>query len=359
MDETKQMTFDFSLMKDSPALTDPSELDRLGFLPIRHPTLDVFFKKQEQSLWSAEEIYMVDDVRDWKQGLEKNPKQDEIAKRYLTYVMVFFYAADTLVASNLETHLSKVTMMEARFFYDLQKHVENVHNRAYSNMLDALLGRNMVNQVSDNLSTFQSVQNKIQWVKKWIDAKELPVQVSVVAFAIVESIFFSSLFAAIYRFKRGGKLHSLASFNYMIARDEKMHYDFACELYKMVESECRVPTEQFHAMLREAVQVDIAFHEEALNGETLGGFPLSDIILHDQHIANMLCRDMNYPKLYPQVHNTPFTWIETMNMDRKGNFFEVPITEYSHHLASSKKKVSFVSTDVPTRPPLLHLDEDF
>jgi ribonucleotide reductase beta subunit family protein with ferritin-like domain len=52
-----------------------------------------------------------------------------------------------------------------------------------------------------------------------------------VALAIVEGIFFSGSFCAIYRTNERGKLPGLAKADEFIARDEGIHVDFACLLY--------------------------------------------------------------------------------------------------------------------------------
>ncbi len=53
-----------------------------------------------------------------------------------------------------------------------------------------------------------------------------------VAFACVEGIFFSGSFCAIYWLKKRGLMPGLTFSNELISRDEGLHCDFACLLYR-------------------------------------------------------------------------------------------------------------------------------
>jgi ribonucleotide reductase beta subunit family protein with ferritin-like domain len=56
----------------------------------------------------------------------------------------------------------------------------------------------------------------------------------VVAFACVEGIFFSGSFCAIFWLKKRGLMPGLTFSNELISRDEGLHTDFACHMYKCV-----------------------------------------------------------------------------------------------------------------------------
>ena len=53
-----------------------------------------------------------------------------------------------------------------------------------------------------------------------------------VAFAAIEGIFFSGSFCAIFWLKKRGLMPGLTFSNELISRDEGLHCDFACLLYK-------------------------------------------------------------------------------------------------------------------------------
>ena len=57
-----------------------------------------------------------------------------------------------------------------------------------------------------------------------------------IAFAVVEGIFFSGSFCAIFWLKKRGLMPGLTFSNELISRDEGMHCDFACLLYSMLKN---------------------------------------------------------------------------------------------------------------------------
>jgi ribonucleoside-diphosphate reductase subunit M2 len=53
-----------------------------------------------------------------------------------------------------------------------------------------------------------------------------------IAFACVEGIFFSGSFCSIFWLKKRGLMPGLTFSNELISRDEGLHTDFACLLYR-------------------------------------------------------------------------------------------------------------------------------
>lgn len=58
---------------------------------------------------------------------------------------------------------------------------------------------------------------------------------------MVEGIFFSGSFCAIFWLKKRGLMPGLTFSNELISRDEGMHCEFACLLYSMLENKCALP----------------------------------------------------------------------------------------------------------------------
>ena len=68
--------------------------DRFVVYPIIHSDLWSEFKRQEASFWTAEEIDLTEDRRDWDRL-----KEDE--KHFIKHVLAFFAASDGIVLENL------------------------------------------------------------------------------------------------------------------------------------------------------------------------------------------------------------------------------------------------------------------
>ena len=107
------------------------------------------------------------------------------------------------------------------------------------------------------IETVPTVQAKAQWCFRWFDRDRKSFASRLIAFAIVEGVFFCSSFAAIYWFRQRGLLPGLCFSNELIARDENMHMRFACLLY--CELQDKLSRDEICAMLDEAVGLEKAF----------------------------------------------------------------------------------------------------
>lgn len=107
------------------------------------------------------------------------------------------------------------------------------------------------------INTIPSVGRKADWCLKWFDRDSYSFGTRLVAFAIVEGVFFSSSFAAIFWVRSRGLLPGLCHSNELIMRDEGQHMEFACKLYKILAEE--VPESVVYGMIRDAVSLEQEF----------------------------------------------------------------------------------------------------
>ena len=198
--------------------------NRFCLFPIEHQDLFDFYKLQQASEWTAEEIDFQQDVIDWKSKLTDGERH------FISHILGFFAASDGIVNFNIEENFSQVQYTEAIFNYDIQKKMENVHNETYSLAINTLIPSD-----SEKMKLFRAVENfpaikaKADWALDWVDTENFAE--SLVAFAAVEGIFFSGSFCSIFYMKKRGLLPGLCNSNVLIARDEGMHVDFAVHLH--------------------------------------------------------------------------------------------------------------------------------
>merc|ERR1712244_163932 len=81
------------------------------------------------------------------------------------------------------------------------------------------------------MDRIQCIKQKAQWAMKWM-SRDCAFIKRLVAFACVEGIFFSGSFCALFWLKKRGLMPGLTFSNELISRDEGLHTDFACLLYK-------------------------------------------------------------------------------------------------------------------------------
>ena len=184
------------------------------------------YKDQMASFWTAEEIDLAQDLKDWE-------KLNDSEKHFIKHVLAFFAASDGIVNENLaQRFCTEIQVPEARCFYGFQMMMENIHSETYSLLIDTY-----ITDYAEKDFLFKAIQNvgvinkKAQWALRWISS-ENPFAERLIAFAAIEGIFFSGSFCSIFWLKKRGLMPGLTFSNELISRDEGMHTDFACLLYK-------------------------------------------------------------------------------------------------------------------------------
>ena len=292
--------------------------NRYVLFPIKYSSVWDMYKKAVASFWTVEEISF-SDIEDWK---KLTPNE----QLFIENTLAFFAGSDGIVNENLVTRFyNDVQIPEAKAFYTFQMAIESIHSECYSLLIDTYISdekrkTELFNAIDNN----PTIKNKADWALKWIDSSE-SFATRLVAFAIVEGIFFSGAFASIYFIKEKGILHSLTFSNELISRDESLHTEFAILLYGLLEN--KLEESDVHAIFEEAVQLEIDFVVNTLKCGLLGinAGLMSDYI---KYVADRLLVQLNYKKIY-NIQNCPLDFMERISITNKSNFFEVRVAEYS------------------------------
>ena len=133
-----------------------------------------------------------------------------------------------------------------------------MHAETYARFLQELImDEAELDHLFSAIDTIPSVKRKADWCLRWFDQQAFSFGVRVIAFAIVEGIFFSSSFAAIFWIRSRGLLPGLCHSNELIMRDEGQHMEFACKMYRELNE--RVPEGVVLVMVEEAVMLEQQF----------------------------------------------------------------------------------------------------
>lgn len=296
--------------------------DRFVLLPIKYKELWDFYKKAEASFWTAEELDFESDKRDWA-------KLGDGQRHFIETVLAFFAASDGIVNENLAANFfSEVQIPEARCFYGFQIAIENIHQEVYGLLIETYVqDTERRAQLFKGLFTFPSIKAKGDWAQRWTSREHATFGERLIAFACVEGISFSSSFCAIFYLKKQGLMcHGLGKSNELIARDEGLHRDFACALFRMLGADETPSPERIAEIIRSCVDVERAFVKEALP-VALIGMNCDHMSEYVQFVADALCCALGIPKIYGSVN--PFEWMEAISLQGKTNFFESRVTEYA------------------------------
>jgi ribonucleoside-diphosphate reductase beta chain len=291
--------------------------NRFVLFPIQHHDIWEFYKKAEASFWTAEEIDLSQDLKDWA-GLNEG----EI--HFISHVLAFFAASDGIVNENLaENFVAEVQYTEAKFFYGFQIAVENIHSETYSLLIDTYIkDPKERDRLFNAIDTLDCVKKKADWALRWIDQASFAERL--VAFAAVEGIFFSGSFCSIFWLKKRGLLPGLSFSNELISRDEGLHCDFACLLYtKYVIN--KLPEARVKGIIADAVAIEKEFVTDALPVKLIG-MNANLMSQYIEFVADRLLLELGCTKLYHATN--PFDFMEMISLQGKTNFFEKRVGEY-------------------------------
>lgn len=287
-------------------------------LKIKYPDLYDLYKKAVACYWTVKEVDLTRDREHWDTKLNADEKY------FISYVLAFFAASDGIVNENLcERFMRETKFEEAECFYGFQIKIENIHSEMYSLLIYTYINDpEEQKKLFNAMVTIPCVRKKASWAMRWTSSAATFAE-RLIAFATVEGIFFSGSFAAIFWLKKRGLMPGLTFSNELISRDEGLHCDFACALFKHVDD--KPGEERVHEIVRDAVSIEQEFLTEALPVALIG---MNNGLMKQyiEFVADRLLLELGYSKAYHQEN--PFDFMNQITLAGKTNFFEKRVGEY-------------------------------
>lgn len=302
--------------------------NRFVIFPIEHNDIWEFYKQHQAAFWTAEEVDLSNDIRDW-QNLTDNERY------FVKNILSFFASSDGIVNENLaENFLKEVQYPEAKFFYGMQIAMENIHSLMYSLLIDTYVSNHQEKMESFRaLEYLPAVQKKAKWALDWVENASF--QERLVAFAAVEGIFFSGSFCSIFWLKSRGLMQGLCNANTLIFKDENLHCDFAIHLIN--NHVVNKPTEsRIKEIILSALEIEKEFITESLPVSLIG---MNSNLMKQylEFVTDGLLIKFGCKKEFNVEQ--PFKFMEQIAVETKGNFFESRTMEYQK--AKLNEKLSF------------------
>ena len=313
-------------------LLKPDE-NRFVMFPIKYNDVFALYKKSIDCFWKVDDVDLSKDVSDWK-------KLNDDERHFIKMVLAFFSSSDGIVCENLSLRFSnEVQVSEVRSFYAFQNFMESIHSEMYSLLIETYIEDSTEkNNLLRATSEYPCIQRKANWAKHYINDYRCSFSTRLIAFAIIEGIFFSSSFAAIFWIKQRNILPGLCLSNEYISRDESLHVDHAVLLYSKLKR--RVSKKKFNEIMKEAVEIEIDFICNAIPCRLIG--MNSDLMTeYIRFVSDRLCLQLGYDKIYNATN--PFTFMELISVEKKTNFFEHRVSEYA--LANKTKDEGIFDLD--------------
>ena len=307
--------------------------NRFVILPINYPKIWEQYKRHQASFWTAEEIDLSSDLKDWEWLTDSE-------RHFISHVLAFFAASDGIVNENLAVNfMSEVQLPEARCFYGFQIMMENIHSETYALLIDTYIkDAAQKHKLFHAIDTMPAVKKKAEWALRWIEKGNFAQRL--VAFAAVEGIFFSGSFCSIFWLKKRGLMPGLTFSNELISRDEGLHCEFACLLYGMLDG--KLSEEEVRTIIGDAVSIEKEFVTEALPVDLIG-MNAKLMLQYIEFVADRWLVELGYAKMFHATN--PFDFMEMISLQGKTNFFEKRVGDYQKAGVLASKEAQVFSTD--------------
>jgi ribonucleotide reductase beta subunit family protein with ferritin-like domain len=224
--------------------------------------------------------------------------------------------------------------------------MENIHSQVYSLLIDTYVkDKQEKAHLFNAIETIPVVKHKADWALKWLNRDTASFSERLVAFAVVEGIFFSGSFCAIYWLKKRGLMPGLCTSNSFISKDEGLHCDFACMLYNMLQPHSKISNEKILQIVTEAVKIEQNFVTDALPVSLIG---MNEKLMCDyiEFVADHLLVKLNVEKHYNTPNGFDFMDMISLAGSSKENFFEQKVSQYNlAFVGCSEKDMQFRTDD--------------
>lgn len=309
---------------------------RYSIFPIQNQDLWDAYKAAEKQTWVAEEIDLAQD--------NYGELKDE-EKFYLKNILAFFTISDGLVIENLCGNvIDNVDIEEAKYYYNHQAFIEQVHANGYSLLIDTYIDdAKEKKDLFNSMVTNEAVNAKATWAENWLNNGTFVEKL--IAFACVEGIAFSSVFAGVFWFRSRNKMPGLAEMNELILRDEGFHYEFALQMFsRYVKDEYKPSKERITEIILSCYETEKKFVQESLP-DGLQGLTKDMMLEYVKFVVDIVLNDFTGETIFKTKN--PLDYMKKIGLDNKNNFFE------------RRTGGGYTRVDIPTSNDGIFDDENF
>jgi len=296
------------------------------YRPFEYPQFFEHFQKQNQAHWLPIEVPMESDISDYRFRL--SPEE----KNLVVQILRFFTQGDIEVNNNYNAKLipafpkPEIKMMLSAFAA-----MESVHVWAYSYLNDSL---GLPEKEYSAFLEFESMRSKYQYIQSFDvrSIEELAINLAVFG-GFMEGVSLFSSFAILMKFPRMGKLKGVGQIVTWSIRDETLHSQGVCHLFRtLINENQHIWTDELRQTLYKAcedmVRLEDNFIDTCFAMGAVPGLKPEDVKLYIRYTADKKLNDLGLDKVY-NVQN-PLAWLDIMvNAKEHTNFFENRATEYA------------------------------
>lgn len=302
---------------------------RNSLYPIKYEGIWNYFQTHRSAHWIETEIDLSKDKTDWESLTD-----DE--RHYIKYGLAFFAGSDFIINENQERDAEEVTVLEYNLFNRDKMSREDIHTLTYANLIEEYVKDPTEKEKLKNATELlPSIKEKAEWMREFISNGTFVERL--VASAIMEGIFFSGTFCGIFWLRKRGLMAGLCDANEFIARDEGVHRDFACYIYREFVVN-KLSEEILIHMIKNAVKIEQRMVRESLP-VSLIGMNNNLMCQYVEYVADHLCLNLISKRIF-NVEDPFSDWMAAISLKVKTDFFVHRPTSYgSSSIQASKEDI--------------------
>jgi len=298
--------------------TKKSVFERYNMFPPIDDKAYEFFKMQETSLWSVNEITFSDDKYDFNHKLEPQ------VKRLIEIAIAFFLPGDGLVNSNIiYNFLCNCETAEETWMFISQMYIEAIHAETYGMIAYTLFDDAKIMELKDMADNSPYMKAKFDFMEKWINSETATESERFLAFSCVEGMSFCVLFVIFFWLRKKNVMASFVFVNGLISKDESLHKDQGGYMHQKRD---KLSTDKAMEIVMDLFRIECDFIDWLLpeSVEDLNKDEFKEFL----KVVTDACLYCNGLPAYFNVDN-PYKWLDDISLIQKHNFFETKGAQYS------------------------------
>lgn len=282
------------------------------------------------NFWIPEKVSLVDDKTTIKELTD-----DEMTAFKNT--LSFLIALDSMQTANLPKINAYITAPEINALFTLQEFQEQIHSQSYQYVLQELFPSTDREEIYDYWRTNPLLLERNEKIaakyQQFIDnPNEITFKKAIAADFALEGIYFYNGFQFFYQLASRNKATQVAQMIKYIQTDEDTHVSLMVylvkELFDMNNEEDRLI---ITSTLMDAAEAEINWGK-SIYGDRILGMSEASTEAYVKYLANQRSKVVGTGVLYKGFTKDPYAYLDS---DKRQNFFETTVTEYSQSTAVS------------------------
>lgn len=296
----------------------------LNFNSIKYQWASKLYKIMLNNFWIPEKISLVDD----KVTLKELTKDELDAFKN---TLSFLIALDSMQVSNLPNLSSFITAPEISGLFTIQAFQELIHSQSYQYLLQELFPNvdreEIYNHWRNNPLLLKRNKFIASQYQKFNDEQTLEnFKIAIAADFALEGIYFYNGFQFFYQLAARNKTTNVSKMIKYIENDEVTHVNMYANIIREVfdlgnEDDKKIIIDNIVT----AAEEEIAWGKE-IYGDRILGISQESTESYVKYLANQRSKVLGLGVIYKGFSKNPY---EYLNAEKRENFFETKVTEYS------------------------------